>query len=132
MSASIPQSTELGKRPRITAEEADLSYSERASRDQKALLSLDTTEEKRQRIDTHAMRPATPEQSVSSTAMPTTTAWSQKSEYTSEGRTKEAVIKMLRMLGEEFNCNHQADLTTDDNGETQAKIFTRASEQREI
>ena len=36
------------------------------------------------------------------------------------------------MLGEEFNCNHQADLTGDANEETQEQIFTRANEQREI
>ena len=71
MSASIPQSTELGKRPRITAEGAGYSSMERAGKDQKALLPYDTTEEKRQRIETNAMKPPTPEASVSSTAYPT-------------------------------------------------------------
>jgi hypothetical protein len=39
---------------------------------------------------------------------------------------------MLDMLADEFNCNHQADLTLDDKPSTQEKIYTRVSEQREI
>ena len=113
MSASIPQSTELGKRPRITADHADRSKPGRGVHDSKALRSLDPTEGKRQRIETGEVRLPTAEASGSSTAMPTAEP-SQKGETTSDRKTKEAVLKMLGMLVEEFNCNHQADLTGED------------------